>query len=263
LAYDIDDIASCFRQLGVTSGDTAYVISALWKMPGFAGNPDEAPAAYYQALRRVVGENGTIVVPTHSQNLCNTDIPFDLDKTPSHERGMFSEYVRLLPGAVRSFHPFNSYAAVGPAAEALCADVSRHAYGPLTPEARMIETQAKVLVIGMPPNITTTVHHVEQMMAVPYRYTKEFMHPVVRDGEVVIEPFYLYVWYRDCDLTRSVNIPLLRMLGEVMQIKNAPLGRGKIHCYRIDEFFRHSLPIFARDIYVWCETPPTIRPWRK
>ena len=263
MAYTIDDLVQCFTRLGVEKDSVVYVISALWRIPGYDGPAQAVCAGYYQALRQVVGEGGTIVVPTHSQNLCNTDIPFDLNNTPSHERGIFSEYVRLLPGARRSFHPFNSYAAVGPAAEAITADVARHAYGPMTPESRMIDMGARAVIIGMPPNITTTVHHVEQVMAVPYRYTKEFLHPVVRGSETVIEPFYLYVWYREADLDRSLNRPLIKILSERMEIREEQLGRGKLYSYRNDEFFHLSLPIVNDNPYIWCTTPPKIRPWQK
>lgn len=261
--YTTDDLTAAFEKLGVEEGSTVYVISALWRVPGYAGAVETVAQAYYEALRSVVGPTGTIAVPAHSQNLCGTDVVFDLETTPSRERGILSEYVRLLPGARRSFHPFNSYAAIGPEADAITADVSRHAYGPLTPEARLIGLGARTVTIGLPPNITTTVHHVEQMMAVPYRYTKEFMHPVVRDGKVNVEPFYLYVWYREADLHRSQNKPLFRALAERMEIREETLGRGKLYSYRNDEFFDHSLPIVRDDPYIWCSQPPTVRPWQR
>jgi aminoglycoside 3-N-acetyltransferase len=261
--YDTEDLANAFEALGAERGALVYVISALWRMPGFSGPANLAPYAFYDALRQVVGEEGTIVVPAHSQNLCNTDVTFDLEKTPSHDRGIFSEFVRLLPGARRSFHPFNSYAALGPLADALTADVSRHAYGPFSPEARMIEHGALVINIGMPPNICTTVHHVEQVMNVPYRYTKEFMQPVARGGGVSVEPFYLYVWYREADLVRSQNKPLFKELREKIDIRDVVVERGTMHSYRIDAFFEESLKIFKRSPYVWCAAEPTIRPWRK
>jgi aminoglycoside 3-N-acetyltransferase len=261
--YDTDDLAGAFRTLGVERGGIVYVISALWRMPGFSGPPNLAPNAFYEGLRQVLGDEGTIVVPTHSQNLCNTDVTFDPQNTPSVDRGIFSEFVRLLPGARRSFHPFNSYAALGPMAEALTADAPRHAYGPFSPESRMIDHGALVLNIGVPPNICTTVHHVEQTMSVPYRYTKEFMQPVVRDGSVSVEPFYLYVWYREADLVRSQNKPLFKELREKIDIRDVRVDRGTMHSYRIDDFFEESLKIFNRSPYVWCAAEPTIRPWRK
>ena len=263
MTYDLPGLVSCFAGLGIRPGSVVYVLSAMWRVPGYAGPVESMCGAYYEALRRLVDDSGTIVVPTHSQNLCNTDIVFDLDVTPSYERGIFAEHVRQLPAARRSFHPFNSYAAVGPHAEAITADVSRHAYGPMTPEARMIEMGARVLIIGLPPNVITTVHHVEQVMAVPYRYTKEFMHPVMRGGEVVVEPFYLYVWYRNADIERDQNRSLLQALAKRMEIRTARLGRGELHSYGMDDFFREAVPIFAEDPYTWCSTAPTIRPWRQ
>jgi aminoglycoside 3-N-acetyltransferase len=195
--------------------------------------------------------------------LCNTTIPFDVRTTPSFERGLFTEYVRQLPDAKRSFHPFTSYAAVGAAAEFITSNATRHAYGPETPEARMIENRAKFLSLGVGPNIITTVHHVEHVMGVPYRYHKEFMHPVVRDGKTVIEPFYQFVWYRDADVQASQNRRLFGRLEGCLQINQAKLGRGAISCFSLADFYRLSIQEFARDIYIWCDHPPAIRPYQK
>lgn len=264
-AYTVDGIAAALRQVGIESGDCVYVISALWRLPGLQGFDvrQDASPAFFEALSGVVGDQGTIVVPTSTHNLCNTDIPFYLAETPSFERGMFSEYVRQRPGAERSFHPFSSYAAVGRLARSLTADVTRHAYGPETPEARMIDIGAKFLGLGVVPNIITTVHHVEHMMGVPYRYHKEFMHPVMRGQSVEIEPFYQFVWYRDADIERSQNRRLFERLKGKLNIHDAVLGRGRVSSYRLDDFYRLSVDEFKRDIYVWCDHPPAIRPYQK
>lgn len=262
---EISDIEAAFRAIGLTEGDTVYVISALWRMPADAGSRagGDTSAIYYQALRSVIGDAGTIVVPTSSQNLCNTEIPFDLANTPSFERGLFTEFVRKLPGALRSFHPFTSYAAIGPKAALITSDVTRQAYGPETPEARMIDLGAKFLALGVGANIITSVHHVEHVMGVPYRYHKEFMHPVVRGSETVVEPFYQFVWYRNSDVQRSQNRRLFDCIKGKLEIREAKLGRGKMSTLSLADFFQLSVQEFKRDIYIWCNQPPTIRPYQQ
>ena len=74
---------------------------------------DNILRAHFNVLSDLIDFSiGTLVVPTSSTNLCNTTIPFDINKTPS-ERGVLSEFIRQVPSAVRSFHPFYSYAAIG------------------------------------------------------------------------------------------------------------------------------------------------------
>ncbi len=262
MSYSYDDIVRAYRAAGVRPGGVVCVISALWRLGGYAGGTEAVAADHYRALREVLGPDGTVVVPTSSFDLCNTDIPFDPATTPSHERGILAEYVRNLPEAGRSFHPFGSYAAVGPLAGRITDGVSRHVYGPHTPEARLIELNARLLNIGVGPNICTAVHHAEQLMAVPYRYTKEFIHPVRRDGVTTHEPFYMFVQYRDIGIERDYNETLFKRLAGRMEIDTAKLGRGAAHGYDVVDFHRETTSLMAEDIYIWCRTEPQQRPYR-
>ena len=70
----------------------------------------------------------TIVVPTANLNLINSGKIFDLDNTPCYQMGAFSEYIRNLKDAKRSFNPFWSLTAIGPLAEKIVDNVSNHAY---------------------------------------------------------------------------------------------------------------------------------------
>ena len=261
--YMARDISDALASLGVENGEVVYVTSALWKVPGLQGvEPEEMPAVFYSAFRDVLGENGTIVVGTHSLNLCNTLIPFDPQETPSYERGVFSEYVRNLPGARRSFHPFASYSAVGPLASEIVDGAARNAYGPETPEGRLIERRALSVHIGMQPRILTTIHHVEHCMGVPYRYIKEFLHPVVRDGVSAAEPFYLNVQYRDIGLLSARNKKIFELLEGKINLRTAKLGRGSMFSFPTNEFFSETCKLFATNPYVWCEQEPVQRPYR-
>ena len=76
-------------------------------------------------------------------------------------------------------HPFASYSAIGKRGKDIVLDVSSFAYGPDSPEDRLIELEAKRVGVGILPTKTTSIHHVEQQVAVPYRYTKEFYHPIL------------------------------------------------------------------------------------
>lgn len=262
-AYTDGDIAAALDRVGLAAGDHVYVISALWQLGAYEGGAAAVAEAYLKALRQRVGPAGTIVVSTASVNLCNTETVFDPAVTPSFNVGALSEHLRLQPDARRSFHPFNSYAAVGALAEELGRGCSRHAFGPCTPEARLIEAGAKLLTVGVPPNICSTVHHVEQVMAVPYRYTKEFIHPVMRDGAARREPFYLHVRYREVDVERSHNKHLFGRLAGRLEIQESSLGRGRIYSYSMADFYCRACEEFAENIYVWCEQAPTIRPYQK
>jgi aminoglycoside 3-N-acetyltransferase len=265
MSYSYADLINAYGALGVEKGRTVYVTSDLVYLMAYEKPGKKALLeAHFNALMELLGPDGTLVVSTASTNLCNTDILFDPDRTPVHLVGQLSEYVRTRPEARRSFHPFVSYCAIGPQAEHITANVSRHAYGPETPEARMIELDALSISIGLYPRHTcSTVHHVEQMLAVPYRYTKEFEQPVVRDDKTVTELFYLYVWYRDCGIERSNTKWIFEHLDKASIVKSTPVGAGKIHSYSMPEFVAKVTRLIIDDMYIWCERPPEQRPWRQ
>jgi aminoglycoside 3-N-acetyltransferase len=261
--YANADVAAAFAALGMTRGDVVYLSGNLGNL-GFhaSGNKTATLEGFVDALFEVIGEEGTVVVPTHSFSLCNTDRVFDPQATPS-ETGPLTEFVRTRPGAVRQFHPFASVTALGARAEEICAPGARQAYGPNTPFARLLEADAWGVSVGLPPNRTCSiVHHVEQMMAVPYRYTKEFLQPVRRPEGVVTEPFYLLVTRRDVDLVRDQNEKLFAHPRLAAGVGRAPLGMGGVAAYRLRTLVDAAVDLMSHDLYAWLRQPPVQRPFQ-
>lgn len=265
--YTFDEIKQAYSALGISRGKTVLVKTDLRYLGPYAvPKKGEILKAHFEALSELVdlGE-GTIVVQTNSTNICNTDIPYDKATTPSM-RGVLTEYIRKQDGALRSWHPFMSYAAIGADAEYICENVSRHSFGLETPKARLLDKDAICLSIGLEPRKTCTyVHHMEMLMGVPYRYTKEFLHPIVQpDGSIEKELFYMFVWYRGMDLNRDGNVKLMKYCREHgMEFREADLGRGKVYAYNCNEFCRHVSGFLREDIYGWTSEPPTTRPYIK
>jgi len=263
MTYSFEQLKQAYKNLGVekdrvvlVSGNLAYLME--FEMPG----KKEVLEAHYRALTELLGEGGTLVVLTGKVDLCNTDIVFNLEETPCN-MGVFSEYTRKKPGAIRSFHPFFSFAAIGKQAGEICEDVTRHAYGPETPMDRLIDMDALELSIGLHPRITgCIVHHIEMVMGVPYRYTKEFIHPVIRDGKVVEEPFYMHVWYRECDIQRDVIVKIFKRYLSEYTVKTEKVGRGEIYSYSLADFYKLTVQLFKEDIYIWLKEIPKVKPYR-
>ncbi|MDQ0797690.1 aminoglycoside N(3)-acetyltransferase [Streptomyces sp. B1I3] len=160
-----DRVAAQLHGLGVERGGVLLVHASMRS----AGEDAEAMA---HALRRSLGPQGTLVVPSFTPENSDTSPfylsrvrglgaearaalraampPFDRATTPaSPSMGRLAETVRLAPEAVRSGHPQTSFAAVGPAAATLLA---RHRpdchLGEDSPLARLYEADAQVLLLG-------------------------------------------------------------------------------------------------------------------
>lgn len=178
-----DSLADDVRALGVRPGETLLVHSSLSSLGWVCGGA----AVVVGALLDVLGDAGTLVVPTHSSD--NSDpayweappVPeawwadirastpaFDARTTPCRGVGVVPETVRNWPGAVRSSHPQTSFAAVGPRAAAI---VDAHApdcrLGERSPLARLEEGAARVLLLGAGFASCTAFHLAEYRIPSP------------------------------------------------------------------------------------------------
>jgi aminoglycoside 3-N-acetyltransferase len=95
------------------------------------------------------------------------------------DTGAFAEFVRKLPGAVRSGHPQTSYAAVGARARDITDGHGKDHHGEGSPLARLYEAGAKTLLLGVGYEACTAFHLGEYRVPDPPRRVYEC---VVADG---------------------------------------------------------------------------------
>lgn len=96
---------------------------------------------------------------------------FDPSSTPSSSMGILAEYVRTMPGAVRSAHPQSSFAAVGDRGSDLMRvhDLDCH-LGERSPLGALYEAHASVLHLGTSYEVSTIFHLAE------YRQPNQPLH---------------------------------------------------------------------------------------
>ena len=262
--YLKEDLLQALQKLGIAKGDTLYITGNLGNLGVIKGlTKTQIINTYYEVLKELVGDTGTLVVPTHSFALCNTDKPFSLSETPS-ETGPFTEYIRNLPSAFRQNHPFSSCSAIGRNARFICTNNSKHVYGYQSPFDRMLRCNAKFLSLGMPVSRNASiVHHTEFLMGVPYRYSKEFCHPVEVNGQITHHYYYLYVTYMDCDIERDKNQKIFDHFLQTYAIKTQTLGLNSLSLFDMNEFVDSTTKLMAKDIYAWLKQPPKYRPFTR
>ncbi|WP_458188800.1 aminoglycoside N(3)-acetyltransferase [Haladaptatus sp. NG-WS-4] len=173
----VDSIASDLRSLGVEAGQTVLVHSSLSSLGWVCGG---APAVV-DALQRVVGKRGTVVMPTHSPgnrdptNMNNPSVPdswyetvreqmppYRPAVTPTQGVGAVPECFRSYPDVRRSAHPQHSFAACGTDAEFVTEDHSYdYSLGDESPLARVYDLDGKILLLGTSHATNTSLHLAE------------------------------------------------------------------------------------------------------
>jgi aminoglycoside 3-N-acetyltransferase len=258
------ELTQCLKELGLKKNDNVYTTGNIGALGRVRLDKSLKQDAIYNAFKNNIGDQGTIFSPAASMNLCNTDIPFDIENTPSHSMGSFAEYIRTLPNAVRSFHPFWSIAGVGVEAKRLDR-VSRHSYGVGSPWSHFMSLDVTQVNMGLHPSrAVTLIHYIETTFGVPYRYTKEFNHPILKNGQIQNELFYQSVFYRDTDTKKRLKLnehyfELLKIKGLLNTVTHS--SGLKFWSFKMKDFYDIALEFFIDDIYNYLEDQPSVKPY--
>jgi len=195
------DITDAFKRIGLQKGDSVMVHTSLGKIGYVCGGAQ----AVIEALTEVVGEDGTIMMPTQSwKNLDpETGVHWDADEadwdsirknwpaynktiTPTNTMGAVAEMFRSWPGAVRSDHPARSVAAWGKNAEYLTKDHNlSDIFGETSPIGKLYELDGKVLLIGVDYDKNTSIHLADVRAEYPGKHTCVEHSAIMENGKRV------------------------------------------------------------------------------
>jgi aminoglycoside 3-N-acetyltransferase len=259
-----NELSSCFKTIDIADGDNLYVTGNISKLGRVKISKEEKMQGLHQSLLENISDKGTIFSPAASMNLCNSDILFDVSETPSYQMGPLAEYFRLLPDSIRSFHPFWSICGSGKNAF-LLRKVSKHSYGTGSPWTILLDLNTRQINFGLHPSkAVTLIHHIETIIGVPYRYSKEFLHPVLKNGFVQEELFYMSVMYSKADIKKKILLnehffDALDGQGKLNEVEHS--SGMKIWSFLMKDFYDVVIPFFIDDIYTYLEEPPKKMPY--
>jgi aminoglycoside 3-N-acetyltransferase len=193
-------LAADLRALGLAAGMTLIVHSSLkaiadWVIGG--------PQAVILALETVLGEEGTLVMPTMSDDLTdpsgweNPPVPstwwesirqempaFMPDLTITRMMGIVPETFRKQNGVLRSSHPHASFAAWGKHAAWVTATHRLECkFGEETPLARIYDLEGYVLLVGVGHGNNSSLHLSEERATYPSKRKERYGAPILVDGQ--------------------------------------------------------------------------------
>lgn len=180
------ELAAHLREIGITPGMAVLAHTSLRAV----GPMEDGAATLLAAFRDTLGPEGTLLVPTFTDFVIDpaewrkppqtpeelerlrAEAPlFDRERTPADVRwmGVFPEFVRRQPDALRSDHPALSFAAIGKDADFLTRQAPFHfPLGSESPLARLHQCDGSVLLIGVGHDVNSSLHLAEVWAEAPY-----------------------------------------------------------------------------------------------
>jgi aminoglycoside N3'-acetyltransferase len=157
-----DAVVRQLHDLGVEPGSVLLVHTAFSKVAPVDGGP----AGLIAALRESVGPQGTLVMPSMTDD---DDEPFDPATSSCRWLGVVADTFWRTAGVDRSDSP-HAFAATGPhAARILAPHPVDFPHGPDSPVGRVLELDGRVLLLGVGHSENTTIHLAEALAGVRYR----------------------------------------------------------------------------------------------
>lgn len=165
------------NKLKIKKGDHLFIHGSMDMI-----NIEISPLKMLEILLDIVGDNGSISVPTFirysSKEWMEMNDKFDIKRTASG-MGIFSERVRRHKLAKRSLHPTKSVATIGKIDEDILSEhhLDIYQFGSKSPFVKLLNYNVKVIGLGAPMSYLSMVHSVEDIC--PNEYPKK-----INDAEI-------------------------------------------------------------------------------
>ena len=227
--YTKEDIVSNLKKANIKNGDSIFVHSNL----GFFGKLKEVEdtnslcKVFEKAIFEVIGDQGTLIVPTFSLSFCNNQV-YDKKNTSSVECGIFSEFIRKKKESKRTNDGNFSVCAIGFKSDILTSNVSEHSFGKNSFWERLWKEDGKICRFNMNSDYNSFIHFIEKKKKVSYRFDKEFSGVSIENGKEVERKSIHFVRNLEKDETLPYLKRLDKKLNEEGLLNNVNLGKGQI-----------------------------------
>ena len=174
------ELVNIFTNLGLSKGDIVIAHISLRSMGYIVGGAETV----FNALMNVLGDKGTIVVPSQTVEISDPKDwqyppvpkdwieiikenlpPYNPKTSYSSTMGEFSNFIRMLPESNRSNHPMYSFSAIGNEAIFITSgEKLDFPFGKGSPLDKLYNLNAKVLLVGTDFESNTSIHFAESII---------------------------------------------------------------------------------------------------
>lgn len=242
MTYTYNDIVTSLKNSGIKNGDTVFFTTSLGMVgipPADVNTEEKLNKLFFDAIKEVLGEKGTILVPTYSYTFGKSTItsPAVFDpKTTQSQIGPFTNFFLKQPGVVRSLEPMMSIAGFGPRVKEFLNNLPPTSYREGSTFSRLVKSDAKCCSIGLGPNWVPFIHYADWLYQAPFRYDK-FFHGFIGVDKKTIPLSWIYT----VRILAKESIASAHKVGRLAEESGiwqyVLLGRARVYTAKLREYF--------------------------
>jgi len=246
-------VESGLRESGVRAGDVTLVHSAMRTM----GLVEGGAQTVVDALLKLLGSTGTLVVPTFTFAHEATDDPIIDPAADRSEMGIITETARLHPDARRSTAFRHSFAAIGKRSQMIAEnDPAMSPFDLRSSFGVMTALNTKVMLLGVTYSSSTSHHFAEFVCDVPYRQTIPMAVKVRQAaGGVVDQPMMDYQPKSEGGSYYGSRGPDFNRLGQMLEdrglVKTTFIGNAAVRRFAMRDLLDLAQVEAAKDYNVF------------
>tara|TARA_B100000214_G_C23908274_1_gene599966 strand:- start:300 stop:1052 length:753 start_codon:yes stop_codon:yes gene_type:complete len=243
--YNSKNICLALKKANIKKGDIILCHSNL----GFFGkpkgikNPNSLCRLFFKSFMNVLGEDGTLIVPTFSYSFFKKEKFIVNTKS---EMGIFSEYVRNLTKSKRSMDPNFSVSVYGKNKEYFCDTILNNTYDDESFFGKFHKKNGKIVTLNFLGS--TILHYYERKLKVPYRFDKKFFGTVNGKKEIWV----VFSRYLNKKFVHD-PLPITKILRKKKYFFRSRLGKGEITSISSENFYRTVKNSLKNNKYILTE----------
>lgn len=247
--YTSDDIKNSLKKIGIRKGDSIFIHSNLGYLGLLDGckNADELCREFLDAVKDVLGEDGTLIVPTFSYSFCHGEV-YNPYKTET-KCGILSTYIRKKYPENRSLDPNFSICGIGKLMEIYKNCNIHESFGNGSFWELFLKYNGKIVCINFDAG-STFVHYIERINNVSYRYNKAFNGVIEINGKIQRDYAVHFVYDGEADAPAMERVDELCRTAGICRCSN--LGNGTILAFSAREYFDYFTNILKTRPRVLC-----------
>ena len=215
----------------------------------------ELLAALYEVIRSLGVP--TLLVPTFTFSFCNGE-NYNV-QTSRSKMGALNEYIRKLPGAVRSIDPLLSAALIGEETD-LVRNLGKHSIGENSTFDKLHHRRRDVKFLFLGATVSecfTYSHYVEERLGSQYRYNREFTGMITDRDRTWTDSYTLFVRYQGV-VVSTVGLLESELLRRGLLLKE-PCGASSIAAVSEPDAWDTVVEQLHRDPYCYIAADPRDR----